>query len=29
MVISCDDPNYPEDIWNEDDAGGPSPVVTS
>ena len=29
MFFSCEDPNYPEDIWNEDVKGGPSPVVTS
>ena len=29
IVFSCDDPNYPEDIWNEDDAGNSMPVVTS
>ena len=29
LVFSCDDPDYPEDIWNEDDTGGLSPVVTS
>jgi len=29
VFCSCEDPNYPEDIWNENDKGGPSPVVTS
>ena len=28
-IFSCDDPNYPEDIWDGDDTGGETPVITN
>ena len=29
LVFSCEDPNYPENIWDEDDQGNASPTISS
>ena len=29
LVFSCEDPNYPENIWDEDDQGNASPSISS
>ena len=29
LIFSCEDPNYPENIWDEDDQGNPSPLISS
>ena len=29
LVLSCEDPNYPENIWDEDDQGNASPSISS
>ena len=29
FFISCEDNQYPEDIWDPDDQGLPTPVITS
>ena len=29
LIFSCEDPNYPENIWDEDDQGNASPSISS
>ena len=29
LVLSCEDPNYPENIWDENDQGNASPSISS
>ena len=29
VIFSCEDPNYPENIWDEDDQGNASPSISS
>lgn len=29
LFSACEEPDYPENIWNPDDQGGPTPVITS
>ena len=29
FIFSCEDPNYPENIWDEDDQGNASPSISS
>ena len=29
LIFSCEDPNYPENIWDENDQGNPSPSISS
>ena len=29
LTFSCEDPNYPENIWDEDDQGNASPSISS
>jgi len=29
IIFSCEDPNYPENIWDEDDQGNASPSISS
>ena len=29
LIFSCEDPNYPENIWDEDDQGNASPTISS
>lgn len=29
VFISCNNDQYPEDIWDPDDQGGPTPIITS
>ena len=29
VMFSCEDPNYPENIWDEDDQGNASPSISS
>ena len=29
FIFSCEDPNYPENIWDENDQGNPSPSISS
>ena len=29
IIFSCDDPNYPEDIWDVNDKGNLSPNISS
>ena len=28
VLFSCEDPNYPENIWDEEDQGKSTPLVT-
>ena len=28
IIFSCEDPNYPDDVWDEDDKGNTTPIVT-
>ena len=29
LIFSCEDPNYPENIWDENDQGNASPSISS
>ncbi len=28
IIFSCEDPNYPNDVWDEEDIGNATPIVT-
>ena len=28
IIFSCEDPNYPVDVWDEEDKGNITPIVT-
>ena len=29
IIVSCEDPNYPDSVWDEDDAGNATPSISS